>query len=239
VRALTIVTPYAPQRSAGGLGKPQLSRTDAVETGLSHARGAKDAKKIESLGLGKQLADGALGGINSKVDSRKAGLLRIGNQRNQAANGHCLQFAKMLTRMRAVASIALALLGLVGCSKKETPVVILASNEDGRPQFDYVGPGMYNYNRNFGSFIFKLGPVSGPSWATGSGELKLGESNDMVLSIQSESDRAFDIRVLGVLTNDNPEAPEEQTIETFHVPPGKQALKLERFIIYTYDFQKR
>jgi hypothetical protein len=145
----------------------------------------------------------------------------------------------LLAFMHAIALLALVLLGFAGCSKKQTPIVILASNEDGQPQFDYIGPGMYGYNRNLGSFTFKVGPVSGQPWVTGSGEMKLGNSNDMVISIQSESDRAFGIRVLGMLTNDNMQASEKQTEEMFHIPAGKQTLKVQRFVIFTYDFRKK
>jgi hypothetical protein len=139
--------------------------------------------------------------------------------------------------MRTVALITLALLGLAGCSKKETPVVVLASDADGQPQFAYVGPGMYKYDRNFSSFTFKVGPVSGQPWVTGSGEMKFGDSNDLVMTIESEADRAFDIRVLGMLTNNNMQASEDRTVELFHIPSGKHAFKVERFVIYRYRQQ--
>jgi hypothetical protein len=69
--------------------------------------------------------------------------------------------------------------------------------------------------------------------------MKLGSSNDVTISIQSTSDRAFDIQLLGLSTTNNFDIEEEQLKETVHIPPGDQNLTIGRFVIYTYDFAKR
>jgi hypothetical protein len=84
-----------------------------------------------------------------------------------------------------------------------------------------------------------IGPVSDTSWITGRGEMKVAGSNEMILSIESESGRPYDIRVLGTSTNNSVDVPEDLTVETIHVREGKQAVQLKRFVIYTYDFKKQ
>jgi hypothetical protein len=78
---------------------------------------------------------------------------------------------------------------LAGCSKQTNPsitstsalVVILASNERGRPQFDYSGPDSLNYKYFLGTFTFQIG-----QWATVKGEMKLGGSNDVTITTRSK-----------------------------------------------------
>ena len=131
---------------------------------------------------------------------------------------------------------------LSGCSKRAStqarPLVVLAMNERGAPQLDYSGPGVLNYRYSLGSFSFEIGPVSGAPWIIAKGEAKRGASNDVVFSIASSSDRAYDIQLLGVSTN-NTDLPEERTRETMSVPASNQTLSVHRFVIYTYDFVKR
>ena len=69
--------------------------------------------------------------------------------------------------------------------------------------------------------------------------MKLGSSNDVTISIQSTSDRAYDIQLLGLSTNNNFDVEEGQLKEAIHVSAGDQRLTIERFVIYTYDFAKR
>ena len=139
-------------------------------------------------------------------------------------------------------TLLLASLVLAGCSKQATPpptstpaaVVILASNERGRPQFDYSGPDSLSYKYSLDTFTFQIG-----QWGSGKGEMKLGGSNDVTIIIQSTSDRAYDIQLLGLSTTNNFDVEEDKIKETVHVPAGEQKVKIERFDIYTYDFAKR
>jgi hypothetical protein len=139
-------------------------------------------------------------------------------------------------------SVSTASLLLGGCSKQaapptvstSTPVVVLASNERGRPQFDHTGPDSLSYRYSLDTFTFRIG-----EWGSAKGAMKLGSSNDVTISIQSTSDRAFDIQLLGLSTTNNFDIEEEQLKETVHIPPGDQNLTIGRFVIYTYDFAKR
>jgi hypothetical protein len=138
-------------------------------------------------------------------------------------------------------SVSIASLLLAGCSKQaavitstSTPVVVLASNERGRPQFDYTGPDSLSYRYSVDTFTVQIG-----QWGSVKGAMKLGSSNDVTISIQSASDRAYDIQLLGLSTNNNYDVEEGQLKETVHIPPGDQNLTIERFVIYTYDFAKR
>ena len=147
--------------------------------------------------------------------------------------------------MRAIFLATLVV--LVGCSKQVTqqaapslaPVVVLASNERGRPQFDYTGPDSLNFRYSLDSFTFQIGPAVGTPWATGKGEMKLGSSNDVTITIQSTSDRAYDIQLLGLSTTNDFNVEEDKTKETLHVPTGEKTVRIERFVIFTYDFAKR
>ncbi len=143
--------------------------------------------------------------------------------------------------------ILLASLLLAGCSKEAPkqassslePVLILASNERGRPQFDYAGPDSLSFRYSNDSFSFQIGPVAGKPWASANGEMKLGASNDVTITIQSTSDRAYDVRLLGLSTNNIFEVEEDKTKETLRVPAGEKKLTIQRFVIFTYDFGKR
>ena len=145
-------------------------------------------------------------------------------------------------RLGLMRPLLLAVLLMAGCSKQPTPptasspapVVILAANERGRPQFDYSGPDSLSYKYSLDTFTFQIG-----QWGSAKGEMKLGGSNDVTIVIQSTADRAFDIQLLGLSTNNNFEVGEEKLKETVHVPAGDQKLKIERFVIFTYDFAKR
>lgn len=138
--------------------------------------------------------------------------------------------------------LLLVLLLLAGCSKQPAPptasspapVVVLASNERGRPQFDYSGPDSLSYKYSLDTFTFQIG-----QWGSAKGEMKLGGSNDVTITIQSTSDRAYDIQLLGLSTTNNFDVEEDKIKETVHVPAGEQKVKIERFVIYTYDFAKR
>ncbi len=128
------------------------------------------------------------------------------------------------------------------CSKKtprESSVVTLAANERGSPQIEYAGPGALKYHYTFESFTFQIGPThSGAPWTTGKGSMKFSDSNHLILDIQSSSDRAYDIELLGVWTNRNLAVPENMAKEKVHMAAGDQKLSLERFVIWTYDFSK-
>lgn len=69
--------------------------------------------------------------------------------------------------------------------------------------------------------------------------MKLGASNDVTITIQSTSDRAYDVRLLGLSTNNIFEVEEDKTKETLRVPAGEKKLTIQRFVIFTYDFGKR
>jgi hypothetical protein len=139
-------------------------------------------------------------------------------------------------------ALLLTSLVLVGCAKQATPpsastpapVVVLAANERGKPQFDYSGPDSLSYKYSLDTFSFQLG-----QWGSANGEMKLGSSNDVTISIQSTSDRSFDIQFLGLSSTNNFDVEEEKLKEVVHVPAGDQKLRIERFVIYTYDFAKR
>lgn len=69
--------------------------------------------------------------------------------------------------------------------------------------------------------------------------MKQGDTNDLTITIQSTSDRAYDIQLLGLSTNNNFDVEEEKIKETLRVPAGEHNVKIQRFVIYTYDFTKR
>jgi hypothetical protein len=115
---------------------------------------------------------------------------------------------------------------------------VLAANEKGTPQFDYTGPGALNYSHSFESFTFEIGPVSGTPWIKGKGEMKVGDSNSLAIAIHSSSDRPFDIQLFGLATNNDMNLPEDRLKETLHVGKGDQNLRIERFVIFTYDFAR-
>ena len=150
----------------------------------------------------------------------------------------------MLGLMRA---LLLASLLFAGCSKQApqqpvsalAPVLVLASNERGRPQFDYSGPDSLSYRYSLDSFTFQIGPAVGTPWATGKGEMKLGNTNDLIITIQSTSDRGYDIQLLGLSTTNNFDVAEDKMKETLRVPAGEKKLTIQRYVIYTYDFSKR
>ncbi len=128
-----------------------------------------------------------------------------------------------------------------GCSKQapqQASVLTLAANERGTPQFDYSGPGRVSYHQSFESFTFEIGPLAGTPWATGKGEMKFSDSNHVVIAIQSLSDRPYDIELLGVWTNRTLGISEDRAKEKVRVPAGDQKLRLDRFVIWTYDFSK-
>jgi len=128
-----------------------------------------------------------------------------------------------------------------GCSRQvpqQASVLTLAANDRGTPQFDYSGPGRLSYHKSFESFTFEISPVTGSPWATGKGEMKFSDSNHVVIAIQSSSDRAYDIELLGVWTNRTLDISEDRAKEKVRVPAGEQKLRLERFVIWTYDFNK-
>ena len=66
----------------------------------------------------------------------------------------------------------------------------------------------------------------------------MGRGNEVVITLQSSSDRPFDIHLFGLSAKNDPNLPEDSLKETIHVSKGDQKLRLERFIIYTYDFAK-
>jgi hypothetical protein len=117
-------------------------------------------------------------------------------------------------------------------------VTTLATNDRGTPQFDYSGPGKFSYNYSAESFKFEIGPLSGTPWVKGKGEMKFGDSNNVLVSIQSSSDRPYDIELLGVWTSLTLDVPEARAKEKVHVLAGEQKLTIERFVIWTYDLSK-
>lgn len=129
------------------------------------------------------------------------------------------------------------------CSKQtqaptQGSILTLASNDRGRPQFDYSGPGKLSYQYSFESFTFEIGPVTGTPWTTGKGEMTFTDSNHIIIAIQSASERPFDIELLGIWTNRTLDIPEEKAKEKVHVSAGDKKLSIERFVIWTYDFSK-
>ena len=156
---------------------------------------------------------------------------------------HPMHRVSTLGLMRA---LLLASLLLAGCSKQVSqqpvstlaPVLVLASNERGRPQFDYSGPDSLSYHQSLDSFTFQIGPAVGTPWATAKGEMKPGSSNDVTITIQSTSDRAYDIQLLGLSPTNNFDVTEDKIKETLRVPAGEKKLTIERFVIFTYDFAK-
>lgn len=130
-----------------------------------------------------------------------------------------------------------------GCSKQgqasqQSSVVTLASDDRGRPQLDYSGPGKLSYRNSFESFSFEIGSGVGAPWATGKGAMNFTDSNHVIITVQSSSERPYDIQLLGVWTNRTLDIPEEKAKETIHVLAGDQKLHIERFVIWTYDFSK-
>lgn len=128
------------------------------------------------------------------------------------------------------------------CSQKapqQSSVVTLAANEGGSPQIDYAGPGTMSYHYSLESFTFQIRPTyGGAAWATGKGAMRFSDSNHVVVDIQSSSERAYDIELLGVWTNRNLAIPENMAKEKVHMAAGDQKLSLDRFVIWTYDFSK-
>lgn len=80
--------------------------------------------------------------------------------------------------------------------------------------------------------------MTGNAWVTANGEMKFTGTNHVLISIQSSSDRPYDIELLGVWTNGTLEIPEDKAKEKLHVPAGEQKLNVERYVIWTYDFIK-
>ena len=141
----------------------------------------------------------------------------------------------------SVFSLAAVILLLVGCSKQptqQTPLLTLASNERGNPQFDYTGPGKLSYRHSFDSFSYQIGATTSIPWVTGRGEMRFSDSNHMIVSIQSSSDRPYEIELLGIWTNRSSDIPENMAKERLRIPAGEQNLNIERFVIWTYDFAK-
>ena len=69
--------------------------------------------------------------------------------------------------------------------------------------------------------------------------MKLGSSNDLTITIQSTSDRAYDIQLLGLSTINNFDVKEDKIKETLRIPAGEKKLTIERFVIFTYDLTKQ
>lgn len=134
-----------------------------------------------------------------------------------------------------------------GCSKQppapapaqsESTVVTLASNDRGLAQLEYSGPGHLDHSSFNESFNFEIGLVGGIPWTTAKGEMKFSDTNHVTITLQSTSDRPYDIDLLGVWTNRTLDIPEDKAKEKVHVPAGEQKLKIDRFVIWTYDFFK-
>lgn len=149
---------------------------------------------------------------------------------------------KMKNACRSESLFILALFALAGattgCSKESPasnfPSFQIASDTNGYPLLSYSGPGFYHNSTSFGSFTFQVGPsMSGTPWIMIKGEIKVGNSNDIVIQIQSSSDRAYDLQFLGFATN-SADMPEEKTKETVRIGPGENKLSFARFVIYTY-----
>lgn len=70
------------------------------------------------------------------------------------------------------------------------------------------------------------------------GEMKFSDTNHVTVTIQSSSDRPYDIELLGLWTNRSLEIAEDKAREILHVPAGEQKLNIDRFVIWTYDFAK-
>jgi len=126
-----------------------------------------------------------------------------------------------------------------GCSKPSAPLIVLSSNQDGKFQFDYVGSGVYSYSRNLDAFSFKVERVPGTSWIQASGVMKIGESNDVVVTVHSTSKNPYTIKFKGLSKSSDDDVPEERAIEVVEVPAGNWSCTNNLFIIYTYDFLKR
>lgn len=137
---------------------------------------------------------------------------------------------------RSVALLVLLVL-VLGCSKENaldnesTPVVVLGVSERGSAQLDYVGPDSMSLRYSHRSFTFQLG-----NWCTADGEIKSLSDAKVQITVRSKSDRPYDIQVLGLSSSADSKASEEQLKETLHVEAGERELKIDRFIVYTYDF---
>jgi hypothetical protein len=70
----------------------------------------------------------------------------------------------------------------------------------------------------------------------GKGKMTFTDSNHMVMTLQSSSDRPYEVELLGVWTNRTLDIPEEKAKEKVRVESGDQKVTLERFVIWTYDF---
>ncbi len=150
-------------------------------------------------------------------------------------------YAAMSTTTAFLSCLCACTMLIAGCSNKApapASVLTLAASERGIPQFDYSGPGKLSYHQSFNLFSFEIGPLSGAPWVTGKGELNFSDSNHVVISVQSSSDRPYEIELLGVCTNRTLDVPEEKAKEIVRVLAGEQKLSLERFVIWTYDFSK-
>lgn len=123
-----------------------------------------------------------------------------------------------------------------GETDETNPLVVLAVNKLGRPQVDYYGPDALSYNYSLDTFTLQIGPVGGEPWATVKGQLKLDEAN-ITVTVQSQSERAYDLDLLGISESDDSQQTEEEASELIHIDSGAHELNLERFLIYTYDFK--
>lgn len=104
--------------------------------------------------------------------------------------------------------------------EQPVPVVTLAANENGKPQVDYRGPGALSYRSSLESFTFRIGPVTGSPWLSANGGMKFSDTNHVIISIQSSSDRPYEIELLGVWTNRTLDIPESMAKEHLRVEAG-------------------
>ena len=82
------------------------------------------------------------------------------------------------------------------------------------------------------TFSFEIG--MGESRTTASGVLKVGDSNDVVIEIQSHAGRPYNIELLGFSTNSAIETQLELS-EIIQINKSKTDLRLDRFVIDTYS----
>ncbi len=124
---------------------------------------------------------------------------------------------------------------------EKTPTIILAVNEDGGPQFDYTGPGSLNsYSRLNETFEWTIAAsAAGQPWIKGTGKIEMPTTNRATLTLQSNSDRPFFFKLLGISTNSDPNISEERATETLPVAKGEQKLNIDRFVSWTYTFERR
>ena len=123
-------------------------------------------------------------------------------------------------------------------SKVARHVLVLAANNTATPQIGYTGLDALSYKFSDASFTFEVGPDSGTPWLTGKGKMQISQTNNMTITIDSTSERPYEIRLLGLAKTSDVQS-NDPIEETIPVAAGKQNLKVDRFLIFTHDFSRQ